>query len=131
MTASEPWLVTVDPHLHRYPALSARSARSALYTISAETLHAAPLLGDWIAEDVDQPLVIDPDGECRCRVSAIAGRDGDNRCPRRQYRGKLQTKANFLSPDFFDFLKHLSDFDKDSSRVVSEDVLDFSPALAV
>ena len=32
------WLVTVDPHLHRYPALSA------LYTIPALTLHAAPLL---------------------------------------------------------------------------------------
>src|SRR3546814_132322 len=36
-------LVTVDPHLHRYPALST------LYTIPDITLHAAPALADLIA----------------------------------------------------------------------------------
>ena len=36
-------LLTVDPHLHRYPTLSA------VYTIPTITLHAAPLLADWIA----------------------------------------------------------------------------------
>jgi ribose-phosphate pyrophosphokinase len=71
-------LVTVDPHLHRHPALSA------LYTILAETLHVSPLLADWITADVDQPLVIDPDGECKRRVSAIAGRGGHHRRPRFQ-----------------------------------------------
>ncbi|APH70654.1 ribose-phosphate pyrophosphokinase [Aquibium oceanicum] len=61
-------IVTVDPHLHRYLALSA------LYTIPADTLHAAPLLADWIAAEVDQPLIIGPDEESEQWVSAIARR---------------------------------------------------------
>ena len=61
-------LVTVDPHLHRYPALSA------LYPILAHTLHAAPLLADWIAAEVNQPLIIGPDKESEQWVSAIADR---------------------------------------------------------
>ena len=63
-------LVTVDPHLHRYPALSA------LYTIPAVTLHAAPLLGDWISAEVRNPLLIGPDQESEQWVSAIAARIG-------------------------------------------------------
>ncbi|HAY10417.1 MAG TPA: phosphoribosylpyrophosphate synthetase [Thauera sp.] len=63
-------LVTVDPHLHRYPALSA------LYTVPADTLHAAPLLADWIAAEVDRPLVIGPDEESEQWVAAIARRIG-------------------------------------------------------
>jgi ribose-phosphate pyrophosphokinase len=59
-------LVTVDPHLHRYPALSA------LYTIPAMALHAAPLLADWIRAQVDQPLIIGPDEESQQWVSDIA-----------------------------------------------------------
>src|SRR3546814_4004529 len=50
-------LVTVDPHLHRYPALST------LYTIPDITLHAAPALADWIAAHVEAPLLIGPDEE--------------------------------------------------------------------
>lgn len=63
-------LVTVDPHLHRYPALSA------LYDIPALTLHAAPLLADWIAASIARPLVIGPDEESEQWVSAIAARIG-------------------------------------------------------
>lgn len=63
-------LVTVDPHLHRYPALSA------LYTIPTETLHAATLLADWIAAHVETPLLIGPDEESEQWVSAIAARIG-------------------------------------------------------
>jgi len=63
-------LVTVDPHLHRYPALSA------LYTIPAQTLHAAPLIADWIAAEVDQPLIVGPDEESEQWVSTIAKRIG-------------------------------------------------------
>lgn len=61
-------LVTVDPHLHRYPALSA------VYTIPTDTLHAAPLLADWIAAEIEKPLVIGPDEESEQWVSAIAAR---------------------------------------------------------
>ncbi len=63
-------LVTVDPHLHRYPALTA------LYTIPADTLHAAPLLTDWIAAEVNDPLLVGPDEESEQWVSAIAARIG-------------------------------------------------------
>lgn len=63
-------LVTVDPHLHRYPALSA------LYTIPTETLHAAPLLANWIAAEVEKPFIIGPDEESNQWVSAIAARIG-------------------------------------------------------
>jgi ribose-phosphate pyrophosphokinase len=63
-------LVTVDPHLHRYPALSA------LYAIPAYTLHAAPLLADWIATEIEKPLIIGPDEESEQWVSAIADRIG-------------------------------------------------------
>lgn len=63
-------LVTVDPHLHRYPALSA------LYTIPTETLHAAPLLAEWIVANVAAPLIIGPDEESEQWVSAIASRVG-------------------------------------------------------
>jgi len=59
-------LVTVDPHLHRYPALSA------LYTIPTHTLHAAPLLANWIATEIEKPLIIGPDEESEQWVSAIA-----------------------------------------------------------
>src|SRR3546814_18817342 len=58
-------LVTVDPHLHRYPALST------LYTIPDITLHAAPALADWIAAHVEAPLLIGPDEESEKWVSAI------------------------------------------------------------
>lgn len=59
-------LVTVDPHLHRYPALSA------LYDISADALQAAPALADWIAAEVVAPFLIGPDEESEQWVSAIA-----------------------------------------------------------
>jgi ribose-phosphate pyrophosphokinase len=59
-------LVTVDPHLHRYPSLDR------LYTIPASTLQAAPVLADWIGREVDEPLLIGPDSESEQWVSAIA-----------------------------------------------------------
>lgn len=63
-------LLTVDPHLHRYPALSS------LYTIPTATLHSAPLLADWIAANIERPLVVGPDGESEQWASAIASRIG-------------------------------------------------------
>ncbi|MCI3132787.1 ribose-phosphate pyrophosphokinase [Phenylobacterium aquaticum] len=63
-------LVTVDPHLHRHKALSE------IYAIPAVTLHAAPLLADWIAANVERPLIIGPDIESEQWVSEVAGRAG-------------------------------------------------------
>ena len=61
-------LLTVDPHLHRHPALSA------LYTIPTATLQAAPLLADWIAANVQAPLIVGPDEESEQWAGAIAAR---------------------------------------------------------
>jgi ribose-phosphate pyrophosphokinase len=61
-------LVTVDPHLHR------RASLSDLYSIPAATVQAAPALADWIAAEVERPLLIGPDSESAQWVEAIAER---------------------------------------------------------
>lgn len=59
-------LVTIDPHLHRI-----RDLRE-IYTIPARAAHAAPLLGEWIATNVRNPLLIGPDSESSQWVAAAA-----------------------------------------------------------
>ena len=59
-------LVTVDPHLHRYPALDA------IYTIPGEVVAAAPALAEWIVVAIDRPLVVGPDEESEQWVRAVA-----------------------------------------------------------
>jgi ribose-phosphate pyrophosphokinase len=53
------WLVTVDPHLHRFSSLRD------LYAIPATALDAGPALGTWIAANVRSPFIIGPDAESR------------------------------------------------------------------
>lgn len=60
------WLVTVDPHLHRYGKLDE------IYSVPSAVLHAAPLLSQWIATEVTRPLLIGPDSESEQWVSAVA-----------------------------------------------------------
>jgi ribose-phosphate pyrophosphokinase len=60
------WLVTVDPHLHRFPSLDS------LYPIPHRIVPAAPLLADWIRTNVRQPLLIGPDAESEQWVAAVA-----------------------------------------------------------
>ena len=42
LSAHFDWLITVDPHLHRYHNLAE------IYSIPTAVVHAAPLLADWI-----------------------------------------------------------------------------------
>lgn len=60
------WLVTVDPHLHRYHALAE------IYTIPAKALHAAPMLSAWVRDHVTDPILIGPDAESEQWVAAAA-----------------------------------------------------------
>jgi ribose-phosphate pyrophosphokinase len=60
------WLVTVDPHLHRYHALSE------IYRIPTQVVHAARLLASWIKRNVARPLIIGPDLESEQWVSQVA-----------------------------------------------------------
>ena len=64
------WLVTVDPHLHRYSSLGE------IYRIPTRVAHAAPLISQWIKANVPQALVIGPDAESEQWVSAVANEAG-------------------------------------------------------
>jgi len=66
LSAAFDWLVTVDPHLHRHDSLDA------IYTIPANVVHAAPLLGAWIGTHVERPLLIGPDSESEQWVAELA-----------------------------------------------------------
>ena len=60
------WLVTVDPHLHRYDSLNE------IYAIPNAVLHAAPQISEWISKQVDNPLLIGPDEESEQWVGEVA-----------------------------------------------------------
>lgn len=60
------WLVTVDPHLHRYHALAE------IYRIPTQLVHAAPLMASWIKHNVVRPVIIGPDKESEQWVAQVA-----------------------------------------------------------
>jgi ribose-phosphate pyrophosphokinase len=60
------WLVTVDPHLHRYGSLAD------IYRIPTRVVHAAPLISHWIKAHVSNPLIVGPDVESEQWVSDVA-----------------------------------------------------------
>jgi ribose-phosphate pyrophosphokinase len=59
------WLVTVDPHLHRYHSLNE------IYSIPTRVVQGAPLLADWLKQQKNI-LLIGPDEESEQWVSSIA-----------------------------------------------------------
>ena len=59
------WLVTVDPHLHRYDDLNA------IYSIPTVVTHAAPLLAGWL-QTQSQILLLGPDAESLQWVKEVA-----------------------------------------------------------
>lgn len=63
-------LLTIDPHLHRYHALSE------IYTIPATSLASAPVLAAWISKNIPAPLLIGPDEESEQWVSQIGELSG-------------------------------------------------------
>ena len=60
------WMVTIDPHLHRYGSLAE------IYRIPTRAVHAAPLISQWIKTNASNPLIIGPDSESQQWVSAVA-----------------------------------------------------------
>lgn len=63
-------LVTVDPHLHRIGDLAE------IFSIPTRVGASGPLLGDWIMENVDAPLIIGPDQESEQWAAEVARRAG-------------------------------------------------------
>jgi len=64
------WLVTVDPHLHRNPSLDR------LYCMPARRVSAAPLVAQWIRQEVSAAILIGPDSESEQWVGEIAVQAG-------------------------------------------------------
>lgn len=64
------WLVTVDPHLHRYHSLNE------VYDIPATAVQGAPVLADWLGGQAEPLLLVGPDSESEQWVSAIAEKIG-------------------------------------------------------
>ena len=62
------WLVTADPHLHRNPELSQ------LYRIPVRRVATAPLVADWIRNNLPNAVLIGPDVESEQWVADIASR---------------------------------------------------------
>lgn len=60
------WLITIDPHLHRYHSLNE------LYSIPTSLLHAVDTISAWINNNVEEAVLIGPDVESLQWVSSIA-----------------------------------------------------------
>lgn len=64
------FLVTVDPHLHRWPSLDA------IYTARSRVVAAAPAIADWLRREVPHPILVGPDSESEQWVADVAARVG-------------------------------------------------------
>lgn len=62
------WLVTVDPHLHRHPSLSA------IYSIPAQAVASAPAIARWVQASVPSPVIVGPDSESEQWAADVARR---------------------------------------------------------
>ncbi len=60
------WLITTDPHLHRYDCLSE------IYTIPTQIVPAAPVIAEWIRNSIQNPLIVGPDSESEQWVAEVA-----------------------------------------------------------
>jgi len=63
------WLVTVDPHLHRYHSLDE------IYDIPCQVVQGAPVLAEWL-KGQDKVVLVGPDAESEQWVSQIARHSG-------------------------------------------------------
>jgi len=63
------WLVTVDPHLHRYHSLDE------IYSVTSRVVQGAPALTAWLKDQSDL-LLVGPDAESEQWVAKIAEQSG-------------------------------------------------------
>jgi ribose-phosphate pyrophosphokinase len=64
------FLLTVDPHLHRWPNLDA------IYGIRTQVVASAPAVAEWLQREVPQPVLVGPDSESEQWVADVATRIG-------------------------------------------------------
>lgn len=60
------FLLTVDPHLHRYQSLDE------IYGLPSRALTSARSVADWLLQTVDKPLLLGPDSESEQWVAEVA-----------------------------------------------------------
>jgi ribose-phosphate pyrophosphokinase len=70
LSRSFDWIITVDPHLHRYASLNA------IYSVPCTIVHAAPLVSRWVRENIARAILVGPDSESEQWVSAVAEQAG-------------------------------------------------------
>jgi len=91
------WLVTVDPHLHRYHSLSE------IYNIPSQSLHAAALLSAWIQENANDAFLLGPDEESEQWVSDVARQAGvPCGVSRKERHGDRSVTVHFPTLDILD-----------------------------
>ncbi len=66
LSLSLDFIVTVDPHLHRWRSLAE------LYPIRTQVVRSAPLVARWLQRHVDRPLLVGPDSESGQWVAEVA-----------------------------------------------------------
>ncbi|MGQ9424350.1 ribose-phosphate diphosphokinase [Gilvimarinus sp. F26214L] len=69
LSAHMDWLVTVDPHLHRYESLDQ------IYSVPSRVVQGAPALAEWLKSRTDL-LLVGPDAESEQWVANIARYSG-------------------------------------------------------
>lgn len=60
------FLITVDPHLHRYQSLDE------IYDLESQALNSAASVAQWVLKQVHKPLLLGPDSESEQWVAEVA-----------------------------------------------------------
>jgi ribose-phosphate pyrophosphokinase len=82
LSSTVDFLVTIDPHLHRWPSLDA------IYSIRTLVVPAAPAIAQWLQREVPQAILVGPDGESEQWVGDVARRvDAPHFVMRKERRG--------------------------------------------
>ncbi|EKD42388.1 MAG: hypothetical protein ACD_73C00181G0002 [uncultured bacterium] len=101
-------MITVDPHLHRYTTLSE------IYSIPSKVIQCAPVLADWIKQNIKNPFILGPDSESAQWVSAIAEKCGAHYVVLRKKRlGDKEVVVTF---------KNISEL-KNKTPVIMDDII--------
>lgn len=101
------WLVTIDPHLHRYHSLTE------IYSVNNRVVQGAPSLAMWL-ENQNNLLLVGPDAESEQWVSDIANRSG--------HPFAIGEKQRYGDREVKVILPKLSQF-RDSTAVIIDDVI--------
>ncbi|RYF44130.1 MAG: ribose-phosphate pyrophosphokinase [Comamonadaceae bacterium] len=87
------FLVTVDPHLHRWHSLGE------LYPIRTQAVAAAPAIARWVRAHVPSPLLVGPDSESRPWVAEVAALcEAPFTVLRKRRRGDRQVSVRLTDP---------------------------------